>query len=349
MNARHLLPAHLPGPVDVVTIDVSFISLRLVLPAVPPLLRPGADVVALVKPQFEAGRDEVGRGGLVLDWPCTSASIADVSAAAAAIGLAPHGMTPSPITGATGNQEYLLHLRADTAPATPAMRRSHRRDRGRRHRREARAHGRRPAPAAPRSSGWPAAACRRWWITDTAALIGPADGVRVVSRDDLPGLVDLVVVLGGDGTLLGIADRVGRRGTPHADSRRQLRPARISHRSHAAGDARRPGGGRGRHGADAGARHAARARDERRHRLRRSHRAERRRDHEGRDLAPHLSRRIGGRPLRHQRQGRRADHREPHRLHRLQPCGRRPHRAPRRRRAGHHAHRAAHARATGRS
>jgi 23S rRNA (cytidine1920-2'-O)/16S rRNA (cytidine1409-2'-O)-methyltransferase len=97
--------------VDVVTIDVSFISLRLVLPAVPPLLRPGADVVALVKPQFEAGREEVGRGGLVLDVSVHERVVAGVSEAAAAIGLAPQGMTPSPITGATGNQEYLLHLR----------------------------------------------------------------------------------------------------------------------------------------------------------------------------------------------------------------------------------------------
>ena len=112
LNARHLTPADLPGQVDLVTIDVSFISLRLVLPAVPPLLRPGADVVALVKPQFEAGRAEVGRGGLVTDRRVHDRVIADVSAAAAAIGLAPRAMTPSPVAGATGNQEYLLHLRA---------------------------------------------------------------------------------------------------------------------------------------------------------------------------------------------------------------------------------------------
>ena len=61
-NARRLTPADIPAPVDIVCIDVSFISLRLILPAVPPLLRPGADVVVLVKPQFEAGRSEVGRG-----------------------------------------------------------------------------------------------------------------------------------------------------------------------------------------------------------------------------------------------------------------------------------------------
>jgi 23S rRNA (cytidine1920-2'-O)/16S rRNA (cytidine1409-2'-O)-methyltransferase len=111
VNARYLQPDQIPGPVDVVTIDVSFISLRLILPVVPGLLRPAADVIALVKPQFEAGREDVGRGGLVEDPAVHERVIADVSAAAAAIGLARHGMTPSPITGAAGNQEFLLHLR----------------------------------------------------------------------------------------------------------------------------------------------------------------------------------------------------------------------------------------------
>ncbi len=111
VNARYLTPGQLPGPVDVVTIDVSFISLRLILPVVPPLLRAGADVVALVKPQFEAGREDVGRGGIVDDPGIHARVVADVSAAAAGVGLATHGMTPSPITGASGNQEFLLHLR----------------------------------------------------------------------------------------------------------------------------------------------------------------------------------------------------------------------------------------------
>ena len=62
VNARHLTPDMLPGPVDLVTIDVSFISLARILPVVPPVLRPGADLVALVKPQFEAGRAEVRKG-----------------------------------------------------------------------------------------------------------------------------------------------------------------------------------------------------------------------------------------------------------------------------------------------
>jgi 23S rRNA (cytidine1920-2'-O)/16S rRNA (cytidine1409-2'-O)-methyltransferase len=119
-NARHLTAAHLPGPVDVVTIDVSFISLTLILPVVPPLLRPGADVVALVKPQFEAGRAEVGRGGIISDPAVHQRVIDAVSAAAAAIGLATAGMTPSPITGASGNREFLLHLRQSCAASGSA-------------------------------------------------------------------------------------------------------------------------------------------------------------------------------------------------------------------------------------
>jgi len=108
-NARRLTVADLPGPVDIVCIDVSFISLRLILPVVPPLLRPGADVIALVKPQFEAGRSEVGKG--VIHDPAIHARVVDeISAAAAAVGLTPRATTPSPITGQKGNVEFLLHL-----------------------------------------------------------------------------------------------------------------------------------------------------------------------------------------------------------------------------------------------
>ena len=110
-NARHLQPADVPGPVDLVTIDVSFISLRQILPVVPPLLRPGADVVALVKPQFEAGRGE-GRKGIIHDAAVHARVLEEVSAAAAGVGLTPAGSTPSPITGQKGNVEFLLHLRA---------------------------------------------------------------------------------------------------------------------------------------------------------------------------------------------------------------------------------------------
>jgi len=112
-NARQLESGWLPARVDVVTIDVSFISLRLILPVLPPVLAPGADIVALVKPQFEAGRDEVGRGGLVKDPAVHDAVLARVTGSAASCGLSRVAMTPSPITGATGNQEFLLHLRRD--------------------------------------------------------------------------------------------------------------------------------------------------------------------------------------------------------------------------------------------
>jgi 23S rRNA (cytidine1920-2'-O)/16S rRNA (cytidine1409-2'-O)-methyltransferase len=109
-NARRLKPADLPGPIDLVTIDVSFISLRQILPVVPPLLRTGADVIALVKPQFEAGRGEV-RKGIIRDNDVQTRVLEEVSAVAREVGLSPVTSTRSPITGAKGNVEFLLHLR----------------------------------------------------------------------------------------------------------------------------------------------------------------------------------------------------------------------------------------------
>jgi 23S rRNA (cytidine1920-2'-O)/16S rRNA (cytidine1409-2'-O)-methyltransferase len=110
-NARRLTPADLPAPVDLVVIDVSFISLRQIFPVLPPVLRRPADIVALVKPQFEAGRAEVGKG-VIHDTAVHERVVQEVSAAAAAIGLTPVGSTASPITGQKGNVEFLLHLRA---------------------------------------------------------------------------------------------------------------------------------------------------------------------------------------------------------------------------------------------
>jgi 23S rRNA (cytidine1920-2'-O)/16S rRNA (cytidine1409-2'-O)-methyltransferase len=116
-NARHLVPGDLPGPIDFVCIDVSFISLRQILPVLPPLLRPEADVVALVKPQFEAGRDEV-RKGIIRDAGVRQRVLEEVAHAAAAVGLARLGTDTSPITGQKGNVEFLMHLRrAALAPA----------------------------------------------------------------------------------------------------------------------------------------------------------------------------------------------------------------------------------------
>ncbi len=114
VNARRINRASIPDPVDLVTIDVAFISLRHILPVLPPLLAPAppeADVVALVKPQFEAGRDKVERGGLVTDPAVHEAVLARVTDEAAAAGLRRIAMTPSPISGVTGNREFFLHLR----------------------------------------------------------------------------------------------------------------------------------------------------------------------------------------------------------------------------------------------
>ena len=111
VNARALTKAEVPYAVEVATIDVSFISLRHIFPSLRPLLAPDADVVALVKPQFEAGRDEVGRHGLVTDPAVHQAVLARVTAEAEASGFRRMAMVPSSITGATGNQEFFLHLK----------------------------------------------------------------------------------------------------------------------------------------------------------------------------------------------------------------------------------------------
>ncbi len=116
MNARSLTPGDLPDGArafDVITIDVSFISLRHILPVLPPLMREGADVIALVKPQFEAGRAEVGKGGIVRDEAVQRRVVGKVTAAADALGLTRAGMTESPIAGMEGNREFLIHLRTD--------------------------------------------------------------------------------------------------------------------------------------------------------------------------------------------------------------------------------------------
>ena len=116
VNARTLSAEQLPESArafEIATMDVSFISARQVLPAVAPLLRAGADLVVLVKPQFEAGRDEVGKGGLVRDPDVHVRVVDEVAGAASALGLSRIAMTESPITGTEGNREFLLHLRHD--------------------------------------------------------------------------------------------------------------------------------------------------------------------------------------------------------------------------------------------
>jgi len=115
VNARYLEPDMLPPDLrqfDLVTIDVSFISLRHILPVVPPLIRPCGRVVVLVKPQFEAGRGEVGAGGIVRDEAVHARVIEEVTVAAHQVGLTRLAVRPSPVTGAEGNREFLMLLAA---------------------------------------------------------------------------------------------------------------------------------------------------------------------------------------------------------------------------------------------
>ncbi len=108
-NARYL--ATLPEPIDLAVIDVSFISLNLILPVVINWLKPTGLVAALVKPQFEAGQQQVGKGGVVRDPAVHRQVLAQViTAAAAAADLVAFGLLPSPLTGPAGNHEFLLGL-----------------------------------------------------------------------------------------------------------------------------------------------------------------------------------------------------------------------------------------------
>jgi 23S rRNA (cytidine1920-2'-O)/16S rRNA (cytidine1409-2'-O)-methyltransferase len=114
-NARTLTPAQLPDNVRrfaIITVDVSFISLRQILPVIPALMEPGGDVIALVKPQFEAGRADVGKGGIVRDVEVQQRVVEAVADAAGQLGLTRAGLIDSPITGMEGNREFLLHLRS---------------------------------------------------------------------------------------------------------------------------------------------------------------------------------------------------------------------------------------------
>ena len=113
VNARYLTRDHLPATereFDVITIDVSFISLRHILPVLAPLLSPDGRVVALVKPQFEAGRDEVGPGGIVRDAAVQARVIEDIARTAHQVGLTRLAVEPSPIAGAHGNREFFMLL-----------------------------------------------------------------------------------------------------------------------------------------------------------------------------------------------------------------------------------------------
>jgi 23S rRNA (cytidine1920-2'-O)/16S rRNA (cytidine1409-2'-O)-methyltransferase len=114
-NARHL--SYLPEPVGFVCVDASFISLKLLLPSIRGWLKRGADLLLLVKPQFEAGRKEVGRGGVVRREDVRRSVLQGLLPAAEALGLGPQGLIRSPLLGPKGNMEFLLWCRLG-APAS---------------------------------------------------------------------------------------------------------------------------------------------------------------------------------------------------------------------------------------
>ncbi len=114
-NARTL--SELPEPVRLATVDVSFISLRLILPSVASWLVAGGEVVALVKPQFEAGRSQVGKGGVVKDPRTHQQVLFEILKAATEAGLPPQGLIRSPLVGPKGNIEFLAWLRKGGEPA----------------------------------------------------------------------------------------------------------------------------------------------------------------------------------------------------------------------------------------
>jgi len=109
-NARHLAPERLAALAALATVDVSFISLAKVLPAVASCVEPGGSLVTLVKPQFEVGRSRVGKGGVVRDEAARADAVASVRGAAEALGLGVRGEAESVLPGPKGNREVFLWL-----------------------------------------------------------------------------------------------------------------------------------------------------------------------------------------------------------------------------------------------
>lgn len=110
-NIRYISSEQVPEPIDIAVMDLSFISIKLVLPAVCALLKEGADIMCLIKPQFEAGREDVGKKGVVRDKAVHLSVIESVLQFAASAGLTVIGLDYSPIKGPEGNREYLCYMK----------------------------------------------------------------------------------------------------------------------------------------------------------------------------------------------------------------------------------------------
>jgi 23S rRNA (cytidine1920-2'-O)/16S rRNA (cytidine1409-2'-O)-methyltransferase len=108
-NIREIDPSLLPEPIDIAVADVSFISLEKVIPGILKFLKPDAEIIALIKPQFEVGKGLVGKGGIVRDEAARTAAVNRVTHYFRGLGLEVKGVIPSPITGQDGNVEYLIY------------------------------------------------------------------------------------------------------------------------------------------------------------------------------------------------------------------------------------------------
>ena len=214
-------PATIGGLVDVVVADVSFISLTVIIPVLVSLCQPGSPMVLLVKPQFEAGRAEVGRGrGVITDPAIHDRVRAEIADALDAAGCDVVGWMDSPILGGEGNREFLVHART----------RAGHRDDGRRRRRPPRARRRRHARPRRSSSGCVERGHDGVGRARRRRRARPRRPRRPSGRS---ASADLVVSLGGDGTMLRAVAPARRRAGPAA--RRQRRRARLPHRDRAAG------------------------------------------------------------------------------------------------------------------
>ena len=116
VNARNLEPEEVGEPVDLVVADLSFIPLGLVLPALVRCARPGADLLPMVKPQFEVGKDALPSGGVVRDPAARASAVRRVAEQAQDLGLGVRGVVASPLPGPSGNVEFFLHLQAGAPP-----------------------------------------------------------------------------------------------------------------------------------------------------------------------------------------------------------------------------------------
>ena len=118
-NVRYMTPDTIPAPVDLVTIDVAFISLKIVVPVIVKFLNPDASILALIKPQFEVGKSQVGKGGVVRLPELHQQVIKELSDFFETIKLTPQAVYPSPLLGPKGNREFFIFLKQNRLPDQP--------------------------------------------------------------------------------------------------------------------------------------------------------------------------------------------------------------------------------------